>query len=153
MEKDIKTQRIYHALAEYIRRCNEKSAGKESPSGKDGKDRSDKDEKETPSEKRTRVDELSLGAVPSDGEKSFPNVCGFCRFIGKGTRELMDALSGEGDTADRILTVFEDEAFRSGASSAVMTQYLKLLDELRELSRLCKSEQDTHISVFFPHEP
>ena len=150
MEKDIKTQRIYHALAEYIRRCNEKSAGKDGRNGKE--EVSDKDEKEH-AEKRARADELSLGAVFSDGEKSFPNVCGFCRFIGKGTRELMDALSGEGDTADRILTVFEDEAFRSGASSAVMTQYLKLLDELRELSRLCKSEQDTRISVFFPHEP
>ena len=151
MEKDIKTQRIYHALAEYIRRCNEKGAGKDS-SSKDGKDISDKDER-AHAETRARSDELSLGAVPSDGEKSFPNVCGFCRFIGKGTRELMDALSGDGDTADRILTVFEDEAFRSGASSAVMTQYLKLLDELRELSRLCKAEQDTRISVFFPHEP
>ncbi len=148
MEKDIKTQRIYHALAEYIRRCNEKSAGKEPSS-----DKGDKSDKGKADERKLRTDELSLGAVLSDGEKSFPNVCGFCRFIGKGTRELMDALSGDGDTADRILTVFEDEAFRSGASSAVMTQYLKLLDELRELSRLCKSEQDTRISVFFPHEP
>lgn len=147
MEKDIKTQRLYHALAEYIRRCNEKSAG-EPPRSAGGGSR----EKES-KDSLARADELSLGAVACDGEKSFPNVCGFCRFIGKGTRELIETLSNDKETADRILTVFEDEAFRSGASSAVMTQYLKLLDELRELSRLCRAEEDSHISVIFPHEP
>ena len=147
MEKDIKTQRLYHALAEYIRRCNEKDAAE--PADKDtNAPRTKKD-----GAPLSRADELSLGAISSDGEKSFPNVCGFCRFIGKGTRELIETLSGDKETADRILTVFEDEAFRSGASSAVMTQYLKLLDELRELSRLCRAEESTHISVIFPHEP
>jgi hypothetical protein len=66
-----------------------------------------------------------------DGKKkkckdaTFPNLAGFCRFIGISTSEL-EAYGEKFSTEyERILTVLEDEALNSGLSPALVSSYLK----------------------------
>ena len=66
-----------------------------------------------------------------DGKKKkckdtiFPNLAGFCRFIGISTSEL-EAYGEKFSTEyERILTVLEDEALNSGLSPALVSSYLK----------------------------
>lgn len=55
----------------------------------------------------------------------FPNVAGFCRFLGVSTGEL-ERLGGEyPEEYGRILAVLEDEALNSDLSPTLITAYLK----------------------------
>ena len=60
-----------------------------------------------------------------DNETVFPNLAGFCRFIGISTSEF--EAFGKSNTYEysKILTVLEDEALNSGASPALVSAYLK----------------------------
>nr|DAE45086.1 MAG TPA: DNA-packaging protein [Bacteriophage sp.] len=55
----------------------------------------------------------------------FPNVAGFCRYLGVGTRELEKLASEYPDEYGRILTILEDEALNSGLSATLLSAYLK----------------------------
>ena len=58
-------------------------------------------------------------------ECCFPNVAGFCRFLGVSTGEL-ERLGGEyPEEYGRILAVLEDEALNSDLSPTLITAYLK----------------------------
>jgi hypothetical protein len=55
----------------------------------------------------------------------FPNVAGFCRFLGVGTGELEKLASEYPDEYGKILAVLEDEALNSGLSATLLSAYLK----------------------------
>ena len=65
------------------------------------------------------------------GSKRIPNLCGLCRHMGIGKREMMALLAGSEKLADRIFTVLEDEAVNSGASGTAYTQQFHILDGIR----------------------
>lgn len=69
--------------------------------------------------------------VGGKGAKRIPNLCGLCRYMGIGKREMMSILSGSEELADRIFTVLEDEAVNSGATGTAYTQQLHNLSEFR----------------------
>lgn len=55
----------------------------------------------------------------------FPNLAGFCRFLGVGMAR-MEALScEEPEIWDTLCAIFEDEALNSGVSASVLTPYFK----------------------------
>ncbi|MBQ8431383.1 MAG: hypothetical protein IJX28_00715 [Clostridia bacterium] len=56
---------------------------------------------------------------------TFPNLAGFCRWLGCGRTEI-DALQSTNPLLyDRICTVLEDEALNSELSASILTVYLK----------------------------
>ena len=55
----------------------------------------------------------------------FPNLAGFCRFIGISTAELETYGKKHPDEYGRALTVLEDEALNCGLSPALVSAYLK----------------------------
>ena len=58
-------------------------------------------------------------------EAVFPNLAGFCRFIGISTSELEEFGKNSPKEYEKILTVLEDEALNSGLSPALVSSYLK----------------------------
>ena len=58
-------------------------------------------------------------------EAVFPNLAGFCRFIGISTSELEEFGKSSPNEYEKILTVLEDEALNSGLSPALVSSYLK----------------------------
>ena len=61
----------------------------------------------------------------SSQKASFPNVAGFCRFLGVGIEDL-EAIADEYPSLHaQILAVFEDEALNSGLSATLLSAYLK----------------------------
>ena len=55
----------------------------------------------------------------------FPNLAGFCRYIGISTSELEAFGKSNPCEYSMILTVLEDEALNSGISPALLSAYLK----------------------------
>lgn len=100
---------------------------------------------------------LLCRAVPEneDGKKKkakdavFPNLAGFCRYIGISTAEL-EAYGKDFSTEyDRILTVFEDEALNSGLSPALVSAYLKKRLGYDGAKQICESPQ---LEIKFEHD-
>ena len=60
-----------------------------------------------------------------DNETVFPNLAGFCRFIGIGTSELEDFGRENPCEYGKILAVLEDEALNSTISPTLVSAYLK----------------------------
>ena len=58
-------------------------------------------------------------------ESVFPNLAGFCRFIGIGTSDLEDFGKENPCEYGKILAVLEDEALNSNLSPALVSAYLK----------------------------
>ncbi len=90
----------------------------------------------------------SCRALPKG--KNVPNICGFCRFLGIGRGELLETLTDCPSLADRLLTVLEDEAISADASSALLSQYLRLIDETRRELRP-KDSPSSPMTVIFSH--
>lgn len=66
------------------------------------------------------------GGKKKESEKTvFPNLAGFCRFLGIGTSELKSLIQNYPDVYGRILTVLEDEALNSKLSPTLVSAYLK----------------------------
>ncbi len=76
--------------------------------------------------------ELYLKSCQKEGDAdskknpvSFPNLAGFCRFIGCGLGAMELLRDGNPEAYDYVCTVLEDEAFRYSVSPTVMSAYLK----------------------------
>lgn len=71
------------------------------------------------------TDDAQESKRKSKKDSIFPNLAGFCRFIGISTSEL--EVFGKSNPSDygKILTVLEDEALNSGLSPALVSAYLK----------------------------
>lgn len=55
----------------------------------------------------------------------FPNLAGFCRYMGWGGGDMELLKKSAPELYDRICTVLEDEALNSDLSASVLTAYLK----------------------------
>ena len=83
----------------------------------------------------------------------FPNLAGFCRWLGCSFSELSLLKNDRPALYDRICTVLEDEALNSSLSASVLTAYLK--------QRLWSGEKDVekkavdgseHLRLVFEHD-
>ena len=84
-----------------------------------------------------RIDELleryivfCSGVQNGDGKKqttknAFPNLAGFCRYLGVGINDLSELSNTYPKEYERIMTVLEDEALNSGLSATLLSAYLK----------------------------
>lgn len=78
------------------------------------------------------LDEYVEGcAAGGKSTKRIPNVCGLCRHLGIGKRELLSMLEESEELADLVFTVLEDEAVNSGATGTAYTQQFHILDGMR----------------------
>lgn len=107
--------RILESLEKYINLCSGKDdISKAAP-------QEDADLQEGASCNKTRA--------KSERDKSkksvFPNLAGFCRYLGISTGELEELLAEHQCEYDRILTVLEDEALNSELSTMLVSAYLK----------------------------
>ena len=82
--------------------------------------------------KLKRLLELYLKSCQREGEAdakkstaAFPNLAGFCRFIGCGLAAMELLRDGNPEVYDYVCTVLEDEALRYSVSPTVMSAYLK----------------------------
>ena len=55
----------------------------------------------------------------------FPNVAGFCRFLGVGMSDMLVFKSEYPLEYDRLLAIFEDEALNSDVSPTLLSAYMK----------------------------
>lgn len=55
----------------------------------------------------------------------FPNLAGFCRFLGVGMARMELLSTEEPEIYDSLCAIFEDEALNSGVSASVLTPYFK----------------------------
>ena len=111
-EELFKTKQIYALLENYLEVCV-----------------GSLDEERTVSENICADGNKKLKAKARSGKKSpecsFPNVAGFCRFLGVSTGELERLGSEYPEEHGRILAVLEDEALNSDLSPTLITAYLK----------------------------
>ncbi len=80
----------------------------------------------------------------------FPNLAGFCRYLGTSPEELYEAADGTPQSYARILAVLEDEALNSSLGTTVLTAYLKKrcgYDKENE-----SSGASTQLSIKFEHD-
>ena len=82
-------------------------------------------------------------------EAVFPNVAGFCRFIGIGTSELEAFGKSHPSEYGKILTVLEDEALNSGLSPALVSSYLK---KRLGYSEAKTQEASSQLEIKFEHD-
>ena len=69
--------------------------------------------------------ELCRSEVLGKSKTRFPNVAGFCRYLGVGLDALEEVFEGYPDSYGALCAVFEDEALNSELSPTVVTAYLK----------------------------
>ena len=55
----------------------------------------------------------------------FPNVAGFCRYLGTGISDVLTFKAEYPFEYDRLLAIFEDEALNSDVSSTLLSAYMK----------------------------
>ena len=55
----------------------------------------------------------------------FPNVAGFCRFLGTGISDILIFKSEHPLEYDKLLAIFEDEALNSDVSPTLLSAYMK----------------------------
>ena len=83
----------------------------------------------------------------------FPNLAGFCRWLGWGGNEMELLKKTTPDLYDRICTVLEDEALNSDLSASVLTAYLKQRiwreEPTAEKSTVASSDQ---LRLVFEHD-
>ncbi len=80
---------------------------------------------------------------------SFPNVAGFCRYLGISTDELEKLSRDFPLQYGRLLSVFEDEALNSGLSPTLLSAYLKKRIGYEGAK---KSTCDGQIRISFEHD-
>ena len=85
---------------------------------------------------------------------SFPNLAGFCRFIGCGLGTMELLRDGNPDVYDYVCTVLEDEALRYSVSPTVMSAYLKQRLGLGEKpsETAAKSADCGQLKLVFEHD-
>ena len=75
----------------------------------------------------------------------FPNVCGYCRYMGIGINKLSGELKEEEALSDRIATVLEDAVINSDPSAGVLSHCIRLVDRIRT------GKEEDGITVIFSH--
>ena len=98
---------IYTSLEDYLTLCARSDSGEDGGISPDGKIKA------------------KSGKSKKAPDCCFPNVAGFCRFLGVSTGELERLGSEYPEEHGRILAVLEDEALNSDLSPTLITAYLK----------------------------
>ena len=80
----------------------------------------------------------------------FPNIAGFCRFIGVGISDITEFGAAYPSEYDRLLAIFEDEALNSELSASLLSAYMKkrMLYSSEDLSRTYSGE----VNYCFEHD-
>ncbi len=55
----------------------------------------------------------------------FPNMAGFCRYLGMGVEQFCLSMKERQEEYDALCAMFEDEALNSGLSATLISAYLK----------------------------
>ena len=105
-------QEIGNLLQSYVELCSANSENE-----------ANTPEEKTSSETSTR--KKSDKARKSQSKSNFPNLAGFCRYLGISTEELEEIASKYPHEYGMILTVLEDEALNSGLCATLLSAYLK----------------------------
>lgn len=108
LEELCESGRIEELLREYLEICA-------TPPSRDGDRSQTEDQAKTP-QKSSKTERART---------SFPNLAGFCRYLGVGTGELEGLSEIYPSEHGKILAVFEDEALNSGLSATLISAYLK----------------------------
>lgn len=84
----------------------------------------------------------------------FPNLAGFCRFLGVGMAKMEQLAAKEPEIYDSLCAVFEDEALNSGVSASVLTPYFKKRLGYAEKAPASSSDGEDHggIRLIFDHD-
>lgn len=85
-------------------------------------------------------------------EERFPNVAGFCRFMGISLRKYAEICNLYPEETGQIQAAFEDEALNSGKPAALTCAYLKARLGYAEPEAPGKSEGDGEVKVIFEHD-
>ena len=80
----------------------------------------------------------------------FPNLAGFCRYLGIATEELEEIARKYPTEYRRILTVLEDEALNSGLSATLLSAYLK--KRLGYEAPLRPASASSQLQICFEHD-
>ena len=82
--------------------------------------------------------------------KIFPNLAGFCRYLGISTDELEPLARKQPTLYGRMLTVLEDEALNSNLSPTLLSSYLK--KRLGYDASTQKPSADGQLEIRFEHD-
>ena len=83
----------------------------------------------------------------------FPNLAGFCRFLGVGMAKMEQLAAKEPEIYDSLCAVFEDEALNSGVSASVLTPYFKKRLGYAEKAPASSDDEDPGgIRLIFDHD-
>lgn len=72
-----------------------------------------------------RYVELCRSEMTGKNKSRFPNLAGFCRYLGVGVESFEEAFREYPESYNALCAVFEDEALNSELSPTVITAYLK----------------------------
>ena len=78
-----------------------------------------------PNESESASEEKPKSKKKTESAKIFPNLAGFCRYLGISIGDLCDISRSYPSQHGRLLTVFEDEALNSSLSPTLISAYLK----------------------------
>ena len=81
----------------------------------------------------------------------FPNIAGFCRFLGTGLSDISCLAADFPVEHDRLIAIFEDEALNSEVSPTLLSAYLKKRMRYTEDARDIRSDQ-MEVSYCFEHD-
>ncbi|MBR7099498.1 MAG: hypothetical protein IKC59_08785 [Clostridia bacterium] len=96
----------------------------------------------------------STGGEGKRGGGSFPNIAGFCRFLGCGLQDAEAFRLSHPAEADRLNTVLEDEAFNCGGhlSPTLLSAYLKHRLGYGDKSEAVSGTDCGEVRVIFEHD-
>lgn len=90
---------------------------------------------------------------PSDEKnEKFPNLAGFCRYLGCGITELDGIRLAAPTLYDHICAILEDEALNAEISPTILTAYLKKRFGYAEKSEVSSSADCGSFRLIFEHD-
>ena len=97
--------------------------------------------------------ELCRSEAVGKSKGRFPNLAGFCRYLGVGVEALEEIFRGSPEEYGALCAVFEDEALNSELSATLISAYLKQrlgYGEPRETKRA--SCELPEVKLIFDHD-
>ncbi|MBQ8817149.1 MAG: hypothetical protein IJZ83_01085 [Clostridia bacterium] len=72
-----------------------------------------------------RCHSVAEGEAKARRRSEFPNIAGFCRYVGVGFSDFYKFKEEKPREYDKLLAIFEDEALNSDISSTLLSSYMK----------------------------
>lgn len=91
-------------------------------------------------------------SVTGKPERRFPNLAGFCRFVGCGVSEADALKSTDAEQYDFLCAVLEDEALNALLSPTVISAYLKRRLGYAEKSETATQTDCGEMRLIFEHD-